>query len=236
VLRGGVAVDHDGSAYFGEYLTNPQRTPMRIYRYRPGAAGLEIVHTFAAGEIRHVHGIYRDPVDDALWCLTGDFGAECSILRTRDGFRSLEKVGGGDESWRCVSLRFTRDHIYYATDAEFERNRLYRLERATGRRDVCGELDGPTYYTQACGDDLFFGVTAELCPSQVGRAASLWHLDAAGKLECLGRFDKDRWPVGLFLPGTLHFPSGASRRDEFYFHALGLQGIDNRTFRVRRAP
>lgn len=234
VLRGGVAVDGDGAVYFGEYLTNRERSAMRVYRYRPGAAALEVVHEFTAGGVRHIHGVYRDPFDDALWCLTGDFGAECRILRTHDGFGSLQSIGGGDESWRCVSLCFTPEHLYYATDAEFERNRLYRWGRATHEREVIGELDGPTYYTHACGADLFFGVTAELCPSQVGRAAALWHLTAAGKLECLAALEKDRWPVSLFLPGTLHFPSGEGRPDEFYFHAVSLRSADNRTFSVRR--
>ena len=232
VLRGGVAQDRDGNLYFGAYLTNRARHAMHVYRYVPGAPSVEVVHEFPAGDIRHVHGVHRDPYDDALWCLTGDFGAECRVLRTRDGFATLETVGGGDESWRCVSLLFTPQHVYYATDAEFERNRLYRLDRLTGQRDSLGELDGPTYYAHAHGDQMFFGITAELCPSQVGRQASLWRLDPAGALERLAAFEKDRWPVSLFLPGMLHFPAGPGRRDEVLIQAVGLQGADNRTFRV----
>jgi len=235
VLRGGVAVDTSGRAHFGEYLTNRARTAMRVYRLEPGAKRAEVAHEFPAGAVRHVHGVYRDPFDGALWCLTGDFGAECRMLTTRDGFRTLDVVGAGDESWRCVSLLFTATHVYYATDAEFARNRVYRVDRRSGRREELGELDGPTYYTYAWGNDLFFAVTAELCPSQQGRSASLWHLDSTGKLQRLASFEKDRLPVGLFLPGTLHFPSGPGRAGEFYFHAVGLRGADGRTFRVQQS-
>ena len=235
VLRGGAAVGRDGSVYFGEYRTNRERQNVRIYRYPPGTAELEVAHVFHAGEVRHVHGIQHDPYDDSLWCLTGDFGAECRMLRTDDGFRTLQTVGGGDESWRCVSLLFTPTHIYWATDAEFERNKLYRMERIGGRREVLGELDGPTYYSHACGEDLFFGVTAELCPSQAGREAALWRW-SDGRLERLAVFAKDALPVSLFLPGTLHFPGGPGRQGEFYFHAVGLRRADNRTFRVHRDP
>ncbi len=234
VLRGGAAVDDAGHVYFGEYLVNRDRGPMRVYRHAAGTERVEIVHEFAAGAIRHVHGVTRDPFARSLWCLTGDVGDECRLLRTKDGFRTLEVVGGGDETWRCVSLLFTPSHVVYATDAEFTPNRVYRLERATGRREAVGELDGPTYYTTACGEDLFFAVTAELCPSQVGRSATLWWLSPTGLLERIAAFEKDRLPVGIFLPGTLHLPRGPGRADEFYFHAVGLRAADNRTFRVRR--
>ena len=234
VLRGGAAMDDAGHVYFGEYLVNHDRGPMRVYRHEVGSGRVEVVHEFPAGAIRHVHAVTRDPFDQSLWCLTGDVGNECRLLRTKDGFRNIEVVGGGDETWRCVSLLFTATHIVYATDAEFTRNRVYRLERATGRREAVGELDGPTYYTIACGADLFFAVTAELCPSQVGRSATLWWLDPAGQLERLAAFEKDRLPVSLFLPGTLHLPRGPGRADEFYFYALGLRAADNRTFRVQR--
>jgi len=233
VLRGGAAVGRDGCVYFGEYRTNRERQNVRVYRYPPGASEVEVAHVFHAGEVRHVHGIQRDPYDDSLWCLTGDFGQECRMLRTDDGFRTLQTVGSGDESWRCVSLLFTATHIYWATDAEFERNKLYRMERIGARREVLGELDGPTYYSQACGEDLFFGVAAQLCPSQTGRQASLWCWNDGG-LERVAAFEKDALPVSLFLPGTLHFPSGPGRAAEFYFHGVGLRRADNRTFRVQR--
>ncbi len=235
VLRGGVAVDGAGRAFFGEYLTNRSRTAMRVYCLEPGSSRAEVVHEFPAGSVRHIHGIYHDPYSGALWCLTGDFGAECRMLTTRDSFQSLDMVGAGDESWRCVSLLFTASHVYYATDAELETNRVYRIDRSSGRREELGELDGPTYYSRACGGDLFFAVTAELCPSQQGRAASLWRLDPSGELQRLAGFEKDRLPVGLFLPGTLHFPTGPGRADEFYFHGVGLRGADGRTFRVHRS-
>lgn len=235
VLRGGLAVDRGGRAYFGEYLTNRARTAMRVYCLEPRSARAEVVHEFPAGTVRHIHGIYHDPWSGALWCLTGDFGAECRMLMTQDRFRSLEVVGMGDESWRCVSLLFTPTHVFYATDAEFERNRVYRLERTSGHREQLGELDGPTYYTHACGGDLFFAVTAELCPSQHGRSASLWCLDSRGELRRLTGFEKDSLPVNLFLPGTLHLPAGPGRSDEFYLHGVGLRGADGRTFRVHRS-
>ena len=235
VLRGACALDVDGSVYFGEYLSNPERGRMRIYRVAAGSRHAEVVHVFAPGCIRHIHGIYRDPHTGALWCVTGDGEKECRMLRTSDGFRTIEEVGGGDETWRCVSLQFTPSHVYYASDAEFRENAIFRLDRATGERAEIGKIDGPVYYTAAVGEDRFFAVTAELCPSQKTREAGLWHADAQDRVERIAAFSKDRLPVSGFLPGTLHFPMGPGLPDELYFHTVGFTGSDGRTYRARRA-
>lgn len=233
VLRGAAAVDGDGHVFFGEYLDNPGRGPVRIYRYAPERDDLSVAHTFPPGAVRHVHGIYHDPVESQLWCLTGDAGAEARILRSGDGFRTLAAVGAGDETWRAVSVQFTRDAVWYATDAEFRPNRLFRLDRASGRRREIGALDGPVYYSAAWRGALFFAVTAELCPSQEGRSATLWTV-RGGVLSRVAGMAKDRWPVWL-LPGALHFPCGPGTREGLYFQGVALRGADARCFRLEPA-
>src|SRR5262249_22724453 len=108
VLRGACALDRNGTVYFGEYLLNPERGPVLVYRRERGTRRVEVVHPFPAGSVRHVHGIYHDPYTGSLWCVTGDGASECRMLRTRDGFATLEEIGAGDETWRCVSLLFTQ--------------------------------------------------------------------------------------------------------------------------------
>lgn len=234
VLRRGAAVDHKGDVFFGEYLSNRERGPVRIYRYVPGESALEQVYEFPAGSVRHVHGIYHDPFSNALWCLSGDVADECRVSRTFDGFGSLETVGHGDESWRCVSLLFTESHVYYGMDAEFVPNHIFHIDRSSGEREEIGKVDGPVYYSHAFGSDLLFTVTAELCPSQTGRSASLWRVVEGKKLERMLSLEKDALPIGAFMPGTLHFPLGPGLPDEVVFHAVALRGVDNRTFRIRR--
>jgi hypothetical protein len=95
-------------------------------------------------------------------------------------------------------------------------------------------VDGPVYYSIARGDDLFFAVTAELCASQIGRSATLWHLTPGEPLRKLRSFEKDRWPIQL-LPGTLHFPGGPGHPDRFWFSCVALAGVDGRVFEVRRS-
>lgn len=236
VLRSACAIGKDGAVYFGEYFSNADRGPINVYRYLPGTGRVTVAYTFSAGQVRHIHGVYADPYTETLWCVTGDGPSESRITRTLDFFRTLDTVGESDESWRTVSLLFTSDSITYASDAEFDKNFIYRLDRVTGKRTVLGEIDGPVYYSQAVGDDLLFAVTAELCPSQKLPNATLWHVTQDGKVECIYSVAKDLINnlsvARAFMPGTMHFPGGQPCNDETFIHGVGLRGIDNRTLRL----
>ena len=207
VLRGACAVLPNGDVYFGDYLRGPRPTCSRIYRLPAESNRLEIVHEFERGSILHIHGVHRDPYDGSLWAVTGDRVAENRMLRSRDGFASVEVVGEGDETWRCITLRFTATAVYYGTDAEYTQNRLYRLDRRTGVRSTLCALDGPVYYSTAVGPHLFWGVAAEMCPSQHERRGSLWHLHD-DRPALVHTFEKDALPWRLFMPGTVEFPLG----------------------------
>lgn len=233
VLRAACALDAHGDVYFGEYVPNTERGPIHIYRYQAGADSVEIVYTFESSAIRHVHGIYRDPFDGSLWCLTGDADSESRILRSDDGFKTVETIGTGDETWRAVSLQFTGEGIYYGMDAEFRSNHIFRIDRVTGERDDLGEVDGPVYYSHSIGSDLFFAVTAELCPSQIGNSATIWHVDTNGNLSKVVSYAKDAFDRRFFMHGTIHFSRGPGIPGEMLFHAVGLKNADNRSFRLK---
>ncbi|HEX7083797.1 MAG TPA: hypothetical protein VF186_06760 [Gaiellaceae bacterium] len=231
VLRGGCALRADGSAWFGEYLILPELTPLHVYRLAGGAEQAEIVHVFPAGFARHIHGLYSDPVDGSLWCLTGDHAEHARIMWSPDGLERFVTVGRGDESWRAVSMQFRGDAVYYATDAQLRQNWIYRIDRSSGTRREVAPLDGPVYYSHRVGDDLFFAVSAELGSGGRGRSATLWHLDPDDRCSRVASFAKDRWPVAQFLPGTLSFPQGSGDGSSFYFSGVALSGIGGTTFR-----
>ncbi len=236
-LRGACAQGRDGMIYFGEYITGRKRVPISVYACGTGSKCAGTVHKFEVGEVRHVHGIYCDPYTGDLWCLTGDLPEECRIIKTSDYFKSMEIIGSGDETWRAVSVQFRKDAVYYATDAEFGANYIYRIDRKTCRRDMLTRVDGPVYYSRSVGDDLLFCVTAELCPSQKGTEATLWHVDPDDNVNKVYSVGKDLFAykkfVKFFLPGLLNFPAGPGLDHETYFNAAALRGIDNMTFRIR---
>ncbi|CAN5484053.1 hypothetical protein BH10ACI2_BH10ACI2_11470 [soil metagenome] len=233
VLRFGCALDTYGNVYFGEYLANTERGEMRIYRYTAGGTSVETVHTFQPGSIKHIHGLYYDKYTGAIYCLTGDDDPECQILRSYDGCKTFETVGSGDETWRTVSLLFDEIHFTYGSDAEFRSNQIFRVDRLTLRRETLGEVNGTVFYSKNIGSDLFFTTTAENAPSQKENVAALWLLDAEGVCKSLIAFEKDRWPGGLFMFGTIHFPYVNSFDDRLYYSLVGVKG-DNKTYCISR--
>ncbi|MGB7923192.1 MAG: hypothetical protein WCF57_08105 [Pyrinomonadaceae bacterium] len=234
VLRSACAISPGGDIYFGEYLTNETRGAMRIYRYAPGADALRVAYTFPPNSIRHIHGLYFDEFTQSILCLTGDAEQESQILRSFDGFQTVEVVGRGDETWRAVSILFTEEALFYGMDAEFRANRIYKVDRKeAGRTSLC-EVDGTVFYSKQLGANLFFTTTAENAPSQKENVAALWHVDEDEQCRNLISFKKDRWHPTLFMFGTIHFPGVNRLEHELYFQLVGVEG-DNQTFRVRPA-
>ena len=231
ILRSGAAADRDGRIYFGEYFGNPEKEDVHIYRYTPGDDRVAVVYTFAPGKARHVHGIYWDEFDESLVCLTGDVDSECRMLRTRDGFASIETIGSGDESWRAVSALFTDDAIYYGTDAEYRTNSIYRLDRLTGDRRELGKVSGTVFYSAVFGGEKFFATTAEDAPSQVENVAALWRVGCDDELSSVGSFTKDRWHTTLFGFGAIFFPHTASSANRLFLTVYATHG-DGKTFEI----
>lgn len=233
VLRSACAIDNNGDIYFGEYLANDERGPMRIYKYRPGSNELEVPYFFRANSIKHIHGIYFDKFTDSLVCLTGDEESECRMLRTTDGFATMQTIGEGDETWRAVSILFDSRAMFYGMDAEFRSNHIYRMDRETGERKSLGEVTGTVFYSKQIGDDLFFATTAENAQSQTENVAALWNITPNGELREIAKFPKDGWHGTLFMFGTIHFPYGPPNDDHLYFSLVGVRG-DNQTFRITK--
>ena len=232
ILRGSMAESDEGAIFFGEYFGNAEREPVRIYRIAPGSIIAEVVHTFSAGTVRHIHGVYRDPHSKSLWCLTGDKDHECVLWTTDDDFHSVERFGGGDESWRAVSILFDEAHITYGMDAEFEQNYIYRIRRSDKVREKLGSIPGPVYYSFQIRDWCFFVVTAELCPSQSDRASSIWSVSPEGVLSEVARGEKDWLSPKYFMPGIFHPSLPREHKSEVFLSGIGLKGVDNKVLRI----
>jgi len=235
VLRSACAIDSHHDLYFGEYLMNDARGEIRVYRYRPGADGVEVAYTFPRGAVRHVHGVYFDRFTSALVCVTGDNDRECRMLRTEDGFQTLHTVGEGDETWRAVSMLFDEAAVFYGMDAEHRSNHIYRLDRRTSARTSLAEVNGTVYYSKQIGRELFFTTSAENGLARKGSVAAIWKVSAEGTCAEIGTFQKDPWHGTLFQFGTIHFPYASVSTDELYFSVVGVKE-DNQTFRIRRTP
>ena len=153
-----------GKIYWGEYFDNRERAEVHIYASEDRGATWQVAHTFPAGSIRHVHNIVHDPWGDCLWILTGDEGKECKILRASCDLRAMDTVLEGNQQARAVAAIPTQNALYLSTDTPYERNHVYRMDRA-GRLDRMGELNSSSIYGCRAVDALFFSTMVE--PSAV---------------------------------------------------------------------
>lgn len=235
VLHRGICEDHSGWTYFGEYFMNRERGPVRIFRLSPQLDGWETAYEFPAGRIRHVHGVFPDPYDDAaLWVTVGDYAGECYLLRTRDQFRSLETFGDGTQTWRAVALFFQPDYVCWLTDSHIEQNYACRMNRRTATLERGQPVPCSAWYGAQTGEGLCVAfTTVEPGPAiqrtessiLVSRDAFEWH-EAC-------RFGKDAYrPMRVFKYGVISCPSGELSASDFWISGEGLVGLDGSSRRL----
>jgi hypothetical protein len=233
VLRGGAAIGRSGSIYYGEYLSNVDRDAVSIWRLEPGSPSPVEAYRFPRGAIRHVHGVYRDWTDASLWITTGDVGNESRIMRTTDEFQTIETIGAGDESWRCVSLQFGDDAVWLGTDAEYQQNFLVRLDRRSGHRENIERVGGTVFYSARLRGGFLFGVTSEKCVGNPDQRASLWAIDADGCQRIMSA-PADAWAGRYFQYGQYLFPSTpAEPPASTVVSCMGLAPDDGRSYEIR---
>jgi hypothetical protein len=206
VLHGGICEDQNGWTYFGEYFMNPARGEVHIFRLDPALKTWEIAHTFQAGEVRHVHGIYRDPYDtQALWVTSGDAMGECYLYRTRDRFTTVERIGEGTQLWRAVRLFFTEDAVCWLTDSQLEQNHSCRWDRESQQLTLGQRFDAPAWYGSTTTEGLHLAfTTVEPGPAVSRNTAGIYASQDAFHWEEIYRFPKDAWrPMKLFKYGVI---------------------------------
>jgi hypothetical protein len=162
-----------------------------------------------------------------LWVTTGDFENECFFFYSDDGFRTLERVGDGGQTFRAVSLLFEPEQIVWLTDSHLEPNRVVSMDRRSGEVRVHGELPSSTWYTARTSDGaLLATTTVEPGPAiRTRRAHLLLSENALDWTEALS-FAKDRFPMRFFKFGSLALPAGRFSSKAFWVSGEGLRGLD----------
>ena len=229
VLHRSSCEDDHGWTYFGEYFMNPSRLPVRIWRVSPGLDRWEIAHQFPAGQVRHVHGVYRDPFEkNAWWVTVGDFAGECFLLKTIDSFKTFTRFGDGTQQYRAVNLFFTRDYIHWLTDSNLQQNHAFRMNRRTSRVEQGQPLDASVWYGCPTREGIFLAFTTiERGPAIHSRSSAVLVSEDAFHWEKVFEFKKDFYrPVQLFKYGVISCPSGEMSISEFFLSGEGLVGLD----------
>ena len=205
-----LAVTPQGDVFWGEYFANPRRAAVHVYGSHDGGRRWEIVHTFAAGTVRHVHAVVYDRVGDCLWVLTGDDDRESAILRVSTDWRCIETVVAGSQQARAVTLQPTPEALYFATDTPTEQNWIYRLDRRGELRRLA-PIDGSCFWSAQVGGRVFFSTAVETSSLNTSAASKLYGGSETEGWHELLAWDRDSLPGRFFLYPNIVFPAGGSR-------------------------
>lgn len=218
----------DGRVFWGEYFDNPQRDEVYIYASADQGMTWAVAHTFSRGAIRHVHNILYDRWENCLRIFTGDYGAECRILRASLDFSSVEEVVAGSQQTRAVAAVVNEDGLYFATDTPLEQNFLYYLSRR-GRVERVGELPSSSIYACKNRRGMFFSTMVE--PSEVNpsRSVELFGSSDGAQWRSLAAWEKDPWPMKFFQYGNAFLPDGENATDFLAVSTLAVAGEDLQT-------
>ncbi|WP_137119545.1 hypothetical protein [Segeticoccus rhizosphaerae] len=223
----------DGSVLFGEYLDNAERGRIHVFRLPAGESKIEIAHSFAEGDIRHIHSVNWDPYAARVVIATGDVGDECKLLSFSADFTECAAVGEGGEDWRMISPQFTSDSIYFGTDAQYQVNAIKRYDRRSGMSISLAKVNGPVFYSAPCRQGWLFATAAEMCVSQTTPEAILYYVDPADDtVTPIANFAKDYLSTKYFQFGLLSLPIITRPQEVIPISGTALKGIDGKFFAV----
>lgn len=228
----------DDLVVFGEYWSNDSREPVHIYGSEDGGMTWDIVHSFDAKAIRHVHGISYDRFDDCFWICTGDYDDECRLIRASRDFSDLQVVRQGGQGFRFYSITVTEDLLLTATDSPLEPNHVCLYHKSADRLDRVASIENSNFYHCLIGRRAFVSTNAEASATHDESASHVWtgSLDDGGwrhlfsaPVDLPYRLSTLRFlPDGLFQFSRVHFPEGDAPDDVLVCYGTGLSGFSDR--------
>jgi hypothetical protein len=218
----------DGQVFWGEYFDNPRRDEVYIYASADQGMTWQIAYTFGRGAIRHVHNVLYDRWENCLWILTGDYGAECRILRASLDFSTLDEVVAGSQQTRAVAAVVNEDGLYFASDTPLEQNFIYHLSRR-GRLERLMALPSSSIYACRNRSGMFVSTMVEPTEVNTSRRVELVGSAHGAEWESLAAWEKDRWAMKLFQYGNAFLPDGENTTDLVAVSTVAVKGADLQT-------
>lgn len=231
ILHQSMCETNEGFLYFGEYGMNPKRDPVNVYRSQDYGKSWEVIYSFPAVKIRHVHGCYYDKFTNKIWTLTGDFKGENIIQCSDIDFNKIETYGDGSQSYRAVNLFFTEKEVHWIMDSPLEKSYQFCLNRDTKEVNKLDYFNGPVWYLKQLDDGYYLaGSSVEIGNGVLSDNACLYLSKDLKKWEIISEFPKDKWPMPYFKWGVLAFSNGCQTSKKFTLHFEGLKKLDGKAF------
>jgi len=229
-LKNGIAIHEKSDCfYFGEYI-NGDKENVRVVRISKDGSEITVVYTFKAGDIQHIHSVFYDNFRNRLWITTGDSDSECGIYYTDDEFESLIKLGGGDQTWRAVTVIPCENEIIWGMDAGKDAtkdaiNKIYHYNFLTNKKTEEAVIGNPAYHAAiSILGDIYLGINFEPGRKQATKEeAAIWKYTTKkeNKWSKIRSFSYANKAVnGCSLYGYVYLPIGIGPPGELLYSVL----------------
>ncbi|MEE2000426.1 hypothetical protein QWY20_03085 [Alkalimonas sp. MEB108] len=230
-LRNGLAVDPvNNLVYFGEYLNNHSRD-IRVIGIDTVTCEVKVCWQFSRQEIKHIHAIIYDAYRKRLWLTTGDNNEESAFYYTDDGFSTVHKFAGGDQSWRAIGILFDETGMEWGMDAgkdaaADEINHIWRWDFASNSRTLRCVIGNPAYaISQLDNGGAILATTFEPGRLQdTPEQAALWYRSPTGEWQQV--YSQNylyRAMPGISKYGMIYIPAGIIPCKNLLFSPVNCQ-------------
>ncbi len=229
-----LCVDGAGRVYFGEYFSNAKRGAVRVFVSEDDGRHWRTCYEFAAGEIRHVHGLFWDADHERIWVFTGDDGKEAQIGYATPRFEDYRIVAQQDQLSRACSCVVIGDKLIFATDTPIEKNYACILDPDSGRIDRNAELPQSVFFMAKALGGILLSTVVE--PSRVNPTQNVHVWFSASGIEWheVASFGRDLWHLKLFQYPTVYIAPGSDNSEYAFFSCSAIRGHDGACLVVSR--
>jgi hypothetical protein len=184
IMSTGLAQVNDEEFSFGEYFNNPERSKVRIYKYKNTNRLWEKVYEFLPGQIRHIHALQKDPYTGKLWICTGDEDNEALIGWSDDNFKTIVTIGQGSQKWRACQLVFTEEAIYWGTDTgEIDSGGIYKWDKEKQEVKRLQSIPGAIFFgTRLANGTIVMSTDREGFPNETDDKTRLFIINKENKI------------------------------------------------------
>lgn len=225
-----VCLAPSGRLYFGEYFANEDRGEVHVYGSDDGRSW-DVVHSFAAGSIRHVHGIWPDVHRGGVWVLTGDDDHESGIHFSGDDFANLEPVLTGSQRARAVVVLPTPAGLIVPTDTPREPNVIQFMDADTGALEPVAAVPGSVFSGAFTDRLMAVSTTVEKSSVNLDSSSALLVSEDGRRWTTAARYERDlpllRDRRGYLQLPTLQLPAGRGGR-RLFATGQALSGLHGR--------
>ena len=215
----------DNSIVWGDYIASKKAQPINIYCSKDNGKKWDIVYTFSAGEIRHIHNIIFDAINDNYLILTGDKDTESGIWKTKD-FTTVVPVLIGKQSYRAISIIPQKSGLIIPTDTEMGKNFIQYYSYSSEKLHTLQELTSSSVDARRINNISFVSTMYE--PSKINKIKKVklyCSIDNKNWFTFLS-FNKDILPSKYFqypLVSIPHYNLEYSK-NLYYFNTRGIKG------------